>query len=431
MELGNVEGCETGVAVRAFIHAVGGEAFNEECASAKRGFEQLGVETVLFSNNERLEMAGRDDVVVGGMMVCEQALAMHGVAMPHIGYPYSLQKYLGRRIDRMPAMALKLYDLPVFVKPVVEKDLPGKAIRTASDLDPYLAKGKTYSLYVSEHVNFVSEWRCYIRYRRVLGSMHYFGDSSIEPDWLVAKHIIGSFYSGRPNGYGIDLGVTDDGRTVLVEINDGFALGNYGINDVSYALLLSARWAQLMGVLDELHDVVAPEAEGAISEDLQSQRWQDYRFGEPGVSIPASEPDLPGWVWGIAANIREYPMGTTAEEAKGRRRGTKHFAPGAHVWILDENWSPDWRMPVVGKKKGTHRYIRKVMCLDELENFRAKRVYSPTVISWMRGARSDIPNFGDCGKYSHYGDLFYGTYWDREEAECLAELWNRESADGL
>lgn len=87
-------------------------------------------------------------------------------------------------------------------------------------------------------------------------------------------------------------------------------------------------------------------------------------------------------------------------------------------------------MAVVGKKRGTHRLIRKVMDVGQLENFRAKRVYSPTVISWMRGARTDICNYGDCGKYDLYGQNIFGAYLSRDEAEGWASIWNKRGADG-
>ena len=48
-----------------------------------------------------------------------------------------------------------------------------------------------------------------------------------------------------PAGFGIDFGVLLDGRTVLVEMNDGYSLGSYGLNAVEYSELLEARWAQL------------------------------------------------------------------------------------------------------------------------------------------------------------------------------------------
>ncbi len=54
----------------------------------------------------------------------------------------------------------------------------------------------------------------------------------------------------RPMGCSIDFAVVvKDGkeRTVFLEMNDGYALGNYGLYHLSYAKLISARWSQLLG----------------------------------------------------------------------------------------------------------------------------------------------------------------------------------------
>ena len=53
---------------------------------------------------------------------------------------------------------------------------------------------------------------------------------------------------GAPAAYGLDFGVTADGRTLLVEANDGFALGCYGLDPVIYAEMLEARWCELAGL---------------------------------------------------------------------------------------------------------------------------------------------------------------------------------------
>lgn len=58
-------------------------------------------------------------------------------------------------------------------------------------------------------------------------------------------------YKSAPAGYALDFGVTRDGRTLLVEINDGYALGCYGLQHNLYAKLLEARWAEMVGVPDE------------------------------------------------------------------------------------------------------------------------------------------------------------------------------------
>ncbi|HEX8982400.1 MAG TPA: hypothetical protein VF792_06520 [Ktedonobacterales bacterium] len=67
------------------------------------------------------------------------------------------------------------------------------------------------------------------------------------------------------------------------------------------------------------------------------------------------------------------------------RRGTKHFAPGAklylrHImgWRNSRDDEPD--IEVVGRHRGTHRYVRMSMRAAWAENWRIDLVYSPTVI---------------------------------------------------
>ena len=55
--------------------------------------------------------------------------------------------------------------------------------------------------------------------------------------------------SNRPMGCSIDFAVVvKDGKeqTIFLEMNDGYALGNYGLNVLHYAKLISARWAQIL-----------------------------------------------------------------------------------------------------------------------------------------------------------------------------------------
>ena len=54
-----------------------------------------------------------------------------------------------------------------------------------------------------------------------------------------------------PAGCALDFGVTDDGRTLLVEVNDGYSIGSYGVESVEYAKLLSDRLSGLTGTDDE------------------------------------------------------------------------------------------------------------------------------------------------------------------------------------
>lgn len=72
-------------------------------------------------------------------------------------------------------------------------------------------------------------------------------------DEKVLKDMMNTFrtWKGRPAACCMDICVTDDGRTLLVEFNDAYALGSYGLNDIQYAKLISARWSQLLNREDE------------------------------------------------------------------------------------------------------------------------------------------------------------------------------------
>ena len=52
--------------------------------------------------------------------------------------------------------------------------------------------------------------------------------------------------SDRTDGYGIDFGVLANGEIALVEWNDGFALGSYGLDGNIYTDLILSRWEEIL-----------------------------------------------------------------------------------------------------------------------------------------------------------------------------------------
>lgn len=240
--------------MRAYIHTMRGDPWNEECDIARRGFEKLGIECVSFSDNESLDLSAREDVVVAGMLVTGHALTTRGIVPPAIDYPASLERFLGRRVWAATIGEIGERDLPIFVKPLGEKELPGVVASCMSDLTEYISRGDNYRVLCSEPVEFVSEGRLFIRYGELVGVEHYRGDPDVWCDVSVTNDIVKTYGADpeAPAGCSIDLGVTSDGRTLLVEVNDGYALGCYGLDSVAYALLLAARWAELVGADDQL-----------------------------------------------------------------------------------------------------------------------------------------------------------------------------------
>ena len=89
-----------------------------------------------------------------------------------------------------------------------------------------------------------------MRYGNIWDVRPYRGDWHRNFDPEILEQAVKAFKSA-PAGYAMDIGVTEKGQTLLVEINDGFALGCYGADAIQYARLLSARWCELVGIHDE------------------------------------------------------------------------------------------------------------------------------------------------------------------------------------
>lgn len=85
---------------------------------------------------------------------------------------------------------------------------------------------------------------------RYLDMKHYWGDPLMFPDSKVIQRAIKD-YTSAPDAYGIDFGVTKDGRTLLIEVNDAWALGCYGLESHLYAKFLLTRWTQLTDTPDQ------------------------------------------------------------------------------------------------------------------------------------------------------------------------------------
>ena len=99
--------------------------------------------------------------------------------------------------------------------------------------------------FVSDIVDFVSEYRGYVIKGKLEGIKHYLGDFRVFPDMKIVDSAVKDYISA-PAGYSIDFGVTSDGRTLLIECNDGWSLGNYGLESKLYCKLLTNRWLEIM-----------------------------------------------------------------------------------------------------------------------------------------------------------------------------------------
>ena len=71
-----------------------------------------------------------------------------------------------------------------------------------------------------------------------------------------------SCWKDAPIAYGLDIGVTRDGRTLVVEVNDGYALGNYGLSPLNSINFHKAIWKEMVKPYFEKNDIFTmPENE--------------------------------------------------------------------------------------------------------------------------------------------------------------------------
>lgn len=220
--------------------------------NAHQGFKEMGFETIMFSSYEELSKSNKEDVVVGYVNTVRERLSDFGIITPEIDYPKELTKYLGRKIwnTKLNQITNTPELWPIFVKPVEDKKFTGVVVRSTKDLVGCGTYGENPDVLCSEIVNFKAEWRCFVRYGKILDVRPYKGNWKLHYDPSIIETAVKD-YSTAPSGYAIDFGVTDDGRTLMIEINDGYALGCYGLFYINYAKLLSARWAELTSTKDE------------------------------------------------------------------------------------------------------------------------------------------------------------------------------------
>lgn len=239
---------------RVYVQAVDGVPEDEAFHKAWHGFGKRRIECNLVAadviENGSLPLT-RKTLVAGGIRTVESAIKQIGMRMPVANnLPDELESYFGRSIQKTTLGKVRsdwrdAKPNSCFLKPLDQNKLfPAIALFDRDDLATLDSLPDDVRVIVSEYVLFESEWRVFVVNGDVIGLSHYQGDCFTSPDSSTIKSAIRDFKTA-PAGYGIDFGVLSNGRTVIVEANDGYSLGSYGLNSVDYTRMLEARWFEL------------------------------------------------------------------------------------------------------------------------------------------------------------------------------------------
>jgi hypothetical protein len=213
----------------------------------------LNVETQPFERIEDID--GFNDLgptvgVAGYIGDVHRALNKLGLPIPpNVDYPEALTEFLGRKIWRGTLAEVRASITPLFVKPCEHKAFSGFVWRADQESRMRIVThADETDVYIAEPLDIVVEYRSFIYFRKVIDCRRYKGDWSVAPSRDVVEAAVKAMGREAPHAYCLDWGVTADGKTFLVEMNEGYAFGHYGLQPVSYARMLSARWKQMTSV---------------------------------------------------------------------------------------------------------------------------------------------------------------------------------------
>lgn len=231
----------------------GKEWLDVNCYSAVGWFEQLGWEVVPFVDASKIVGLEKETPIVGGIGSVRKALEMIGVeSPPTIDIPDCLHAYARRKI--WTTTLGEAHDneslWPVFIKPELDhKRFTGHVIKSFVDLLKTCNLPRDMPVLASEVVKWESEYRCFVLNREILDIRRYAGSLEWYPNVLIVREMIGA-YPNMPVACSLDVGRMVDAKgdvwdTALIEANDGFSLGIYGLPAYQQVKMILARWKEM------------------------------------------------------------------------------------------------------------------------------------------------------------------------------------------
>lgn len=147
--------------------------------------------------------------------------------------------------------------ISLFIKPLQTKLFTGFVMDNLSIHSiSNIGDNTEVRVYTPFEYDIISEWRVYVDtelstkssiHTSIKGIKNYSGDEFVIPSkaWItniILENIVGDF----PTQYTIDVGILGNGDIVVIEFNDMWAIGNYGLDNYTYFHLLRKRYFDIM-----------------------------------------------------------------------------------------------------------------------------------------------------------------------------------------
>lgn len=243
---------------QAFIHEYGSGRLEPEHLAVKQELESRKIPVQLFTskklNRRQLPLTPKS-LVVGEIPIVHKALKYLGIEnLAPNSYPTCLQHFLHRKIWSS-TLGVIIHQLQngelgqgVFIKPALQaKKFNGCVVAFPDDVRQFQEISPQTPIHCSETVQWLTEYRIFVCQGKIIDIQHYHGNHELTLDHKTitkAVDLLSNSCEGTA-GYSIDFGVLANGKTALVEWNDGFSLGAYQLDPILYTDLLIARWEEL------------------------------------------------------------------------------------------------------------------------------------------------------------------------------------------
>lgn len=239
--------------MKAFCKVNNGTFPNLNFYLAWEAFNQMGYNVTLFEEKDidNLDISV-ETPVFAGVTIFRKIIDKLGIDYkPFDCYPEVLKPYYGRTLKKstfgVEREKFLKDNVKVFVKPVLPKQFIGNVWESMINLIPLANIPDTAEVWVCEPINIQSEFRVYVLDGEILGVKHYYGDWSKVPCKFKIEEVV-KMYKSSPCAYGIDFAVIDDEPgTIVLEVNDGCNLGNYGLDSIHYGEMIVSRWSEIVG----------------------------------------------------------------------------------------------------------------------------------------------------------------------------------------
>lgn len=213
------------------------------CYSAKLGAEAEGIKIIPFVNYIKIPYSV-NAIVVGCVESCVGWLMFNEIKIPQAIDLLGFDRYLGRNVRVVDISDLDVF--PIFIKPTTQiKAFTGFVCHSKEEIK-LLTYDYVGEVYAQEVLNVKSEYRLYVSEGEIIGMKHYSGNPLIFPNRYFIEECLKFAKSILMQvSFTLDFGVTVNGRTFLIEANDGWAIGNYGLHPYDYFDFVRKRWLQI------------------------------------------------------------------------------------------------------------------------------------------------------------------------------------------